>query len=342
MPNAINDPFQCASMELNDNKSHSIFTLDSDDSDNNTSVGDILKVDKEVVRNTELTELEKKTEGQASQNETSELDTNQSKSSGDVTAKLTAAQRAKMERNRQKAILLKQARLMSHPYNRVNSTDHSIIRVQNSRLIDSGGGFLIDEKDLQEQHNLEIKITQNPAPIIQPERPPCEECQQPIHDSFLFRSFHHSVCDTCRDDEEKHSLITRTDARQEYLLKDCDLDSREPKLRYILRKNPHNPRWGDMKLYLKLQVEKRAIEIWGSMEKIEEERNLRDAKREKNKVNKFNKQIKALRMAVRSSVYRKQSDSHVHNFGPEQCDPQQDFYYRICQTCEYKQTYEKM
>jgi DNA repair protein len=54
--------------------------------------------------------------------------------------------------------------------------------------------------------------------------------------------------------DDKYSLITRTDARQEYLLKDCDLDLREPILRFILRKNPLNPRWGDMKLYLRLQA----------------------------------------------------------------------------------------
>lgn len=57
-----------------------------------------------------------------------------------------------------------------------------------------------------------------------------------------------------RDDEVKHKLISRTEAKQLYLLKDCDLDKREPVLRFVLRKNPHNPHWGDMKLYLKLQV----------------------------------------------------------------------------------------
>lgn len=57
-----------------------------------------------------------------------------------------------------------------------------------------------------------------------------------------------------RDNEEKHKLISRTEAKQRYLLKDVDLDKREPPLRFILKKNPHNPRWGDMKLYLLLQV----------------------------------------------------------------------------------------
>ena len=58
-----------------------------------------------------------------------------------------------------------------------------------------------------------------------------------------------------RDDhEDKYNLITRTDAKTKYLLKDADLDKREPSLKFILRKNPHNPRWGDMKLYLESQV----------------------------------------------------------------------------------------
>lgn len=57
----------------------------------------------------------------------------------------------------------------------------------------------------------------------------------------------------CRD-EEKHALITKTEAQKEYLLKDCDLDKREPPLKFITRKNPHNSHWGQMKLYLQLQV----------------------------------------------------------------------------------------
>lgn len=30
-------------------------------------------------------------------------------------------------------------------------------------------------------------------------------------------------------------------------------------LRFIVKKNPHNSRWGDMKLYLKLQVQKPTV-----------------------------------------------------------------------------------
>ena len=59
-----------------------------------------------------------------------------------------------------------------------------------------------------------------------------------------------------RDNDEKHKLITKTEAKNTYLLKDADFDRREPPLKFIVRKNPHNPRWGDMKLYLLSQVRK--------------------------------------------------------------------------------------
>lgn len=89
-------------------------------------------------------------------------------------------------------------------------------------------------------------------------------------------------------------MITRTDAKNTYLLKDCDLDKREPPLKFLLRKNPHDSRWGDMKLYLQLQVEDRAMEVWGSMEELELERESRDEKREKSKAKKYSKHLKGI------------------------------------------------
>jgi DNA-repair protein complementing XP-A cells len=57
-----------------------------------------------------------------------------------------------------------------------------------------------------------------------------------------------------KQEPEKYKTISRTRAKTEYLLKDEDLDLRRPLLRYISKKNPHNPRYGDMKLYLEIQV----------------------------------------------------------------------------------------
>lgn len=146
-----------------------------------------------------------------------------------------------------------------------------------------------------------------------------------------------------RDNEDKHSLITRTEAKQEYLLKDCDFDRREPPLKFILRKNPHNVRWGEMKLYLQIQIEERALQVWGSEEALLEEREKRDVKRQETKIKKFNKKVKQLRMEVRSSLYDKtKKATHTHKFGEDVYNDDDDNYTHTCKICGFEETFEKM
>ena len=47
-----------------------------------------------------------------------------------------------------------------------------------------------------------------------------------LADSFMLRTFDYEVCDKCKDTEKdgKHELITKTDAKNEFLLKDIDFD----------------------------------------------------------------------------------------------------------------------
>lgn len=247
------------------------------------------------------------------------------------------------ERNRQKALLLKKSKIVSHPYSKRENgeaTTGKTTKGQDQRVILSGGGFLIEENnDLEEEM---LKLTAIPAPIIT-DLPHCEECQKEFKDSYLLQTFDLSVCDTCRDPRGKHSLITKTEAKQEYLLKDCDFDKREPILKYITKKNPHNSHWGEMKLYLHLQVEQKALDVWGTEENLVKEKELRDTKREGTKVKKFNKKIKQLRMLVRSSMYDKTSKaSHTHEFGGDTYNEEDDTYTHTCTTCGYEETYEKM
>ncbi|XP_034241202.1 DNA repair protein complementing XP-A cells homolog [Thrips palmi] len=262
----------------------------------------------------------------------------------DVSNTLTPAQLAMIERNRQRAIEIRRAKLMPHPYAKVDkgTAEKTVVRSKSTKVIDTGGGFLLEETDDPDQ-NKETAIVKEPGPILPPDCPVCEECQQEFSDSWLLKSFDHSVCDGCRDNDDKHALITKTDAKTEYLLKDCDLDKREPILKYIVRKNPHNPRWGDMKLYLHVQIEKRALEVWKSEEALLEYKEMREEKRNASKVKKYNKQLKALRMNVRSSLYdRTSAAAHTHTFGPESYNEEDDNYTRTCSTCQFVDVFEKM
>ncbi|KAJ8272024.1 hypothetical protein COCON_G00108830 [Conger conger] len=246
---------------------------------------------------------------------------------------LSAAMRAKIERNRQRALLLRQARLANRP------EGGTCAKV--AKTIDSGAGFFIEEEEDEAQ--TVKKVVHKPAPVMETDYLICDDCNKPFMDSYLSNSFDLSVCDNCRDNEEKHKLISRTEAKKQYLLKDCDLDKREPILKFTLRKNPHNPQWGDMKLYLKLQVVRRSMEVWGSQEALEEAKECREESRETQKQKKFNKKVKELRRAVRSSLWRKDTSAHQHEYGPEELlDEEEDTYRKVCSTCGHQLTYEKM
>ncbi|CAL8111771.1 unnamed protein product [Orchesella dallaii] len=222
-------------------------------------------------------------------------------------------------------------------------SEGSIVRVHGTKLIDTGGGFLIEEKDLVEQEEAERVIVPHEAPFMPTDVPHCMECENEFQDSFLFKNYDFPVCDSCKDIDEKHKLITRTDAKNEYLLKDVDLDKREPILRFMTKPNPHNSSWGDMKLYLRLQIEERAIVVWGSLDKIDEQQEVREENRVKTKIKKYNKKMKVLRMSARSSLYTKDFTPHEHVWGSEVCvDEDEDQFKHTCTECGQEEVFEKM
>ncbi|XP_075582738.1 LOW QUALITY PROTEIN: DNA repair protein complementing XP-A cells [Pelecanus crispus] len=254
-------------------------------------------------------------------------------------APLSAAALAKIERNRQRALALRQARLAARPYPAAGG-----VRARARpppKVVDTGGGFFLEEEEEEEEPGAAEKIVRPPAPVLEFDYLICGDCGKEFMDSYLMQHFDWATCDNCRDVEDKHKLITRTEAKEEYLLKDCDLDKREPVLRFIVKKNPHNSRWGDMKLYLKLQVIKRSLEVWGSEESLQEAKELRRDSREKMKQKKFDKKVKELRRAVRSSLWKKEARIHEHDYGPEE-NIDEDTYKKTCTVCGHELTYEKM
>ncbi|XP_044732726.1 DNA repair protein complementing XP-A cells homolog isoform X2 [Chrysoperla carnea] len=287
----------------------------------------------------------------------SNTETNQGKD------ELTEEQKQRIEQNRLKALEIRKRKLVAHPYSEKlkkktadtdsgfssffsTSSSDNILKVAGKKVIDSGGGFLIEEEDDDELLNeaLNQEISSQPPPIIEFDRPPCLECNKKFATSYLMEKFDYTVCDDCYDKDDKHALITKTDAKKEYLLKDCDIDKRDPPLKYIERKNPHNQRWGTMKLYLQIQIEKRALEVWGSEETLREELDKRDEKRVLIKTKKYQKEMKELRKTVRSSLFdnRTNQATHVHKFGPESYNEEDDIYSHTCLTCNFVETFEKM
>jgi len=255
---------------------------------------------------------------------------------------MTAAERERSERNRMKAINLKKSRLMTHPYSK--SGGSCLVAKQQPKLVDSGGGFFIEETDGKPDSRPVIVDT--PGPILPFDQPNCEMCEKKFSDSYLFRTFDHVVCDNCRDTSKdgEHELIAKTEAKSTFLLRDFELEESEhgPALKFKTRKNPHNLGGGDMKLYLRLQIEKRALQIWGSEEALAAELEAREEKKIEAKSKKYKKKMKELRMAVRSSLYKKDLSTHVHEYAEEVYHEDKDEYSQTCTSCAHIHTYEKM
>lgn len=78
---------------------------------------------------------------------------------------------------------------------------------------------------------------------------------------------------------------------------------------------------------------------------METEHETRDGKREVAKAKRFNKRIRALRMQVRGSLYKKEllgGTVHQHEYGEETYDEDEDEYTKVCKTCDHVLKFEKM
>lgn len=96
------------------------------------------------------------------------------------------------------------------------------IKINGSKFVDNGGGFLLDEAE-QEQDEDEraekiAKIAEDEVADVPLSYQECLECNEEFADSFLYKNFAVNICDKCKT-EENSALITKTTAREEFLLK---------------------------------------------------------------------------------------------------------------------------
>ena len=120
----------------------------------------------------------------------------------------------------------------------------------------------------------------------------CEACGCTIAiDPEFYENFHVAVCFSCKETDDLYTILTKTQARSEFLLTDEELAD-SGLLPSISRKNPHNPRWADMKLYLKKQVRDFAIKKHGSDLCLKEALLNRDEVRSDRKSKQFLKKLK--------------------------------------------------
>jgi DNA-repair protein complementing XP-A cells len=259
--------------------------------------------------------------------------------------KITQVQKERMDRNRMKAKSLKHGRLVTsyHPY----KGEQGQKTLEVSVSVSSGpsrGGYMLDTTD-RDKIAREYRIVDDEDAPLPGEETVCHECSRKFALSFLKTNFNVHICDECRRGKDKYKLVSKTEAKETFCLKDVDLEERDgPPLPFICRRNPHNPHGGSMKLYLESQVRLRAHAVWGGEDGLLAEKEKKQKRKEKLKQNKYEKKIKELRRAVSGGGRTVSTQSHQHLFPPdsEVYNEDDDTWSKTCSECGYTTTYEKM
>ncbi|SLM35826.1 dna repair protein rad14 [Lasallia pustulata] len=204
-----------------------------------------------------------------------------------------------------------------------------------SKMTDTKGGFLTVEDDPHnkalhapnaeekpahmtlkewERHQLLRSLRDQKAGPFEPglsvlkkeENKVCRECGSMEIDWKWEEIFGCAVCNVCKEKvPEKYSLLTKTEAKEDYLLTDPELKDEEL-LPHLERPNPHKATWNNMMLYLRYQVEEYAFtKKWGSAEALDEEFATRETEKKKRKEDKFKSKLQELKKKTRVEAYRR-------------------------------------
>lgn len=180
----------------------------------------------------------------------------------------------------------------------------------------------------------------------------CRECGSLEIDWSWQEIFGCCVCDACKEKyPDKYSLLTKTEAREDYLLTDEELKDQKllPRLE---RPNPHKSTWNNMMLYLRYQVEEYAFseKKWGSPEALDAEFEKREAEKKRRKEQKFKTKLRELKKRTRVEAYRRsrmgggadakfgdkvmgRHDRHEHEWGRPVTDPETGMTKKSCVEC---------
>ncbi|KAF2720690.1 DNA repair protein RAD14 [Polychaeton citri CBS 116435] len=156
------------------------------------------------------------------------------------------------------------------------------------------------------------------------------------------------VCNACKEKfPERYSLLTKTEAKEDYLLTDPEL--RDPDLLPHLEKpNPHKSTWNNMMLYLRYQVEEYAFseKKWGSSEGLDQEWERRQQETKARKEKKFRSKLDELKKRTRVDAYKRGraggggefgdtigKGRHEHEWGRAVEDPESGMMKKRCIEC---------
>ncbi|KAJ3023362.1 hypothetical protein HKX48_003473 [Thoreauomyces humboldtii] len=167
-----------------------------------------------------------------------------------------------------------------------------------STMKDTRGGFLYQEQAVDPKKQKQVERTpiyEPPIDLILENNPQCQECKSIDVDLRYYAHFKVKVCKACKDKEElanKYSLLTKTEARTDYLLTDSELKDSEH-LPTWEKPNPHKSTYSNMLLYLRCHLEAFAWKKWGGEEGLDAEFQRREDEKKERKEKKYLAKVSA-------------------------------------------------
>ncbi|KAF2766786.1 DNA repair protein [Teratosphaeria nubilosa] len=143
----------------------------------------------------------------------------------------------------------------------------------------------------------------------------CRECGSLEIDWTWDEVLRCQVCHTCKEKlPEKYSLLTKTEAKDDYLLTDPELKD-DLILPHLNKPNPHNSTYHDMMLYVRYQLEDFAFQKWGGEAALDEEFQRRKDQQKANKEKKFRSKLNELKKRTRVEAYKRARRGGGGDFG---------------------------
>ncbi|KAK9460646.1 XPA protein C-terminus-domain-containing protein [Lipomyces oligophaga] len=230
------------------------------------------------------------------------------------------------------------------PYDNIRPAKmfQNFIEYDLSKMKDTRGGFMPEEENersgmtLEEWKAKQKKTVEDPLRALNPDdNPKCFECDSLEIDYEFYNTFGCRVCRTCKNKiPEKYSLLTKTECKEDYLLTDPELRSKED-LPHLERPNPHKNTYSNMMLYLRYQVEEFSFKKWGGEEGLDKEYERRVEMKKEKKGKKFTEKLRQMRQRTRTATWNKRlhETAHEHVWGPETRLPGKDMAVRQCTEC---------
>ncbi|EKG16069.1 XPA domain-containing protein [Macrophomina phaseolina MS6] len=135
----------------------------------------------------------------------------------------------------------------------------------------------------------------------------CRECGSREIDFAWHGVFGVAVCNACKEKfPERYSLLTKTEAREDYLLTDPELRDEDlfPRLE---KPNPRSATYHSMQLFLRCQLEEYAFSArkWGSAEALDAEFARREVEKKERRDKKFKSKLEDLKKRTRVEAYKR-------------------------------------